>query len=93
MTPVQAATLPLFLKNKDVAVEACTGSGKTLAFAIPVIELILRTYSSKKRPARTKVIALIVAPTRELARQIQSVLRPFVNTHAAWMGLRLWDQG
>ena len=31
MTPVQAATIPLFTTNKDVAVEACTGSGKTLA--------------------------------------------------------------
>ena len=33
MTPVQAATIPLFLTNKDVCVEATTGSGKTLAFA------------------------------------------------------------
>ena len=36
MTPVQAATIPLFLERKDVAAEAVTGSGKTLAFIIPV---------------------------------------------------------
>lgn len=41
-TPVQEATIPLFLGHKDVAVEACTGSGKTLAFIIPVIEMLKR---------------------------------------------------
>ena len=47
MTPVQASTIPLFLRNKDVYVEATTGSGKTLAFGIPIIELLLRR--SKER--------------------------------------------
>ena len=42
MTPVQASTIPLFLGNKDVVVEAVTGSGKTLAFLIPVVERLLR---------------------------------------------------
>jgi ATP-dependent RNA helicase DDX55/SPB4 len=37
---VQAACIPLLLKNKDVAAEAVTGSGKTLAFIIPMIELL-----------------------------------------------------
>ncbi len=41
-TPVQEATLPLFLGHKDVAVDACTGSGKTLAFIIPIIEKLRR---------------------------------------------------
>jgi len=41
-TPVQEATIPLFLGHKDVAVEACTGSGKTLAFIVPVIEMLRR---------------------------------------------------
>ena len=59
MTPVQAATIPLFLKHKDVCVEATTGSGKTLAFAIPVLEMLLRgaiaiaggnTERSEKQP-------------------------------------------
>jgi superfamily II DNA/RNA helicase len=37
---VQAACIPLLLKNKDVAAEAVTGSGKTLAFLIPMLELL-----------------------------------------------------
>ncbi|TFY67444.1 hypothetical protein EVJ58_g1616 [Rhodofomes roseus] len=42
MTPVQASTIPLFMKHKDVVVEAVTGSGKTLAFVIPVLEKLIR---------------------------------------------------
>ena len=42
MTAVQAATIPLFLARKDVAVEAVTGSGKTLAFLIPLLEIIYK---------------------------------------------------
>ena len=42
MTAVQAATIPLFLGRKDVAVEAVTGSGKTLAFLIPLLEIIYK---------------------------------------------------
>jgi superfamily II DNA/RNA helicase len=37
----QAATIPLLLKNKDVAAEAVTGSGKTLAFVIPLLEMLM----------------------------------------------------
>lgn len=39
-TPVQFATVPLFLKKKDVVAEAVTGSGKTLAFLLPMLDLI-----------------------------------------------------
>ena len=42
MTPVQASTIPLFMQNKDVVVEAVTGSGKTLAFVIPILERLIR---------------------------------------------------
>ena len=42
MTAVQAATIPLLLGRKDVAVEAVTGSGKTLAFLIPLLEIIYK---------------------------------------------------
>ena len=61
MTPVQASTIPLFMKHKDVVVEAVTGSGKTLAFVIPILErLIMR--DSKLRD--NEVGALIISPTR-----------------------------
>lgn len=67
MTPVQASTIPLFSKNKDVVVEAVTGSGKTLAFVLPVIDRI--TKQSVKKPG----FAVVVAPTRELAMQLAKV--------------------
>ena len=46
---VQAACIPQFLKNKDLAVEAVTGSGKTLAFVIPIMEILLRRETPLKK--------------------------------------------
>ncbi|KAL6772411.1 hypothetical protein ACKKBG_A30145 [Auxenochlorella protothecoides x Auxenochlorella symbiontica] len=74
-TPVQEATIPLFAGHKDVAVDACTGSGKTLAFLIPLIEKMRRL----EEPLTIhQVGAVVVSPTRELARQIYSVAQPFI---------------
>jgi len=70
MTPVQAATIPLFLANKDVAVQAVTGSGKTLAFLIPCVEYLQRRATPFKP---NQVAALILSPTRELALQTYQV--------------------
>ncbi|KAI9203441.1 P-loop containing nucleoside triphosphate hydrolase protein [Polychytrium aggregatum] len=82
MTPVQAASIPLFLKSKDVVVEAVTGSGKTLAFVVPMLEMLLR----RERPLhRNEIGALIISPTRELAKQIYDVISKFIdsiNAHA-----------
>jgi ATP-dependent RNA helicase DDX55/SPB4 len=61
MTPVQASTIPKFMENKDVVVEAVTGSGKTLAFVIPVLERIIRRENKLKR---NEIGALIISPTR-----------------------------
>jgi len=82
-TPVQEATLPLFAGNKDVAVDACTGSGKTLAFILPIIERFRRLDQPLKKH---QVGAIIISPTRELARQIHSVALPFI-TSIPWMCL------
>lgn len=61
MTPVQASAIPLFMKNKDVVVEAVTGSGKTLAFVLPILERLVR----RERPLRKNELgALIISPTR-----------------------------
>ncbi|XP_051887853.1 ATP-dependent RNA helicase DDX55 [Pristis pectinata] len=75
MCPVQSATIPLFMNNKDVAVEAVTGSGKTLAFVIPILEILLKR---EERLKKLQVGALIVTPTRELAIQIDEVLKQFM---------------
>ena len=61
MTPVQASTIPLFMKHKDVVVEAVTGSGKTLSFVIPIIEKLVRR---ERRLRKTEVGAIIISPIR-----------------------------
>ncbi|KAG9017072.1 ATP-dependent rRNA helicase spb4, partial [Tulasnella sp. 427] len=77
MTPVQASVIPLFMKNKDVIVEAVTGSGKTLAFVVPIIERLIRR---EKRLKKNQVGALIISPTRELATQIHSIFSLFLDS-------------
>eukprot|EP00898_Chlorokybus_atmophyticus_P003812 jgi/Chlat1/4431/Chrsp29S00326 len=76
LTPVQAATIPLFMSNKDVAVDAVTGSGKTLAFIVPVVELLSRREHALRK---YQVGAMIISPTRELALQIFAVLQLFLT--------------
>lgn len=61
MTPVQAATIPLFMKHKDVVVEAVTGSGKTLAFVVPIIEKLIRRESPHRQ---NEIGVLVISPTR-----------------------------
>ncbi|KAF4364039.1 hypothetical protein CsatB_010043 [Cannabis sativa] len=76
-TPVQAATIPLLCKFKDVAVDAATGSGKTLAFVVPLVEIIRRVSTP---PKPHQVMGVIISPTRELASQIYKVAQPFIAT-------------
>uniref|UniRef100_A0A8I3ZYY7 ATP-dependent RNA helicase n=1 Tax=Callithrix jacchus TaxID=9483 RepID=A0A8I3ZYY7_CALJA len=91
MTLVQRspATIPLFLRNKDVAAEAVTGSGKTLAFVIPILEILLRREEKLKK---SQVGALIITPTRELAIQIDEVLSHFTK-HFPQFSQILWIGG
>jgi ATP-dependent RNA helicase RhlB len=72
-TPIQAATIPLLLKGQDVAAQAQTGTGKTAAYLISILTKLVK----RPRSARTSGAprALIVAPTRELAVQIQEDAR------------------
>ncbi|KAG0644163.1 P-loop containing nucleoside triphosphate hydrolase protein [Tuber brumale] len=69
MTPVQASTIPLFLGNKDVVVEAVTGSGKTLSYLLPLIQ---RLSGAERR--KHNIGGIVIVPTRELAGQVFSVL-------------------
>lgn len=69
-TPVQARTLPLLLAGKDVAAQAQTGTGKTAAYLVAILTRLLEAPSpATRRPGAPR--ALIVAPTRELAVQIE----------------------
>lgn len=71
-TLVQAKCVPLALEGKDLMVRARTGSGKTLAFAIPAIQKIL--LNKDANPSQTGVQCVILAPTKELIKQISKVL-------------------
>ena len=73
-TGIQASTIPEIMAGRDVIGKASTGSGKTLAFGIPVIESWLAARSTAKDPEDKAPIALIIAPTRELAHQINAHL-------------------
>ncbi|THH20667.1 hypothetical protein EW146_g708 [Bondarzewia mesenterica] len=77
MTPVQASAIPLFMRNKDVVVEAVTGSGKTLAFVIPILERLIRR---EQRLRKNEIGALVISPTRELASQIHSIFTLFLSS-------------
>jgi ATP-dependent RNA helicase RhlB len=67
-TPIQASTLPLALKQHDVAGQAQTGTGKTAAFLIAAYERLLKAPQDTGEKKQPRVF--ILAPTRELAVQI-----------------------
>ncbi|WP_395789259.1 ATP-dependent RNA helicase RhlB [Aquimonas sp.] len=69
-TPIQALTLPIALTGRDVAGQAQTGTGKTIAFLVAVVNRLLSRPAIANR-GETDPRALILAPTRELAIQIQ----------------------
>ena len=68
-TPIQDQCIPIALSGEDVIGLANTGTGKTAAFALPIIEKVVKS--------RGPVSTLILAPTRELAQQIDVDLRRF----------------
>jgi superfamily II DNA/RNA helicase len=74
--PIQAATLPDALAGRDVLGRGRTGSGKTYAFALP----LLARLAASRSPRRTgRPRALILAPTRELASQIEAAIAPLAK--------------
>ncbi|MCC6225543.1 MAG: DEAD/DEAH box helicase [Microthrixaceae bacterium] len=79
--PIQAQTLPDSIAGRDLLGRGRTGSGKTLAFALPTV---IRLSAGTAVTTRGRPRALILAPTRELVRQINDTIRPL----AAATGLR-----
>src|SRR3954470_18302999 len=68
-SPIQAATIPLLLANRDVLGQAQTGTGKTAAFALPILSRIDLKQQSPQ--------ALVLAPTRELAIQVAEAFQTY----------------
>ena len=65
-TPIQAQSIPLVLKGRDLMGLAQTGTGKTAAFALPILQRLLKGR-------RGEIRALVIAPTRELTEQTNEV--------------------
>ena len=76
--PVQEVTLPDALLGKDVCAKAPTGSGKTLAYGLALLQLC-----EKARPRAPR--ALVLVPTRELAKQVADVLMPYGRQERRWV--------
>ena len=72
-TPIQSAVLPYALQGRDVIGCAETGTGKTAAYVLPILQRLLREGPSVRNITR----ALILAPTRELATQIDDEIQGF----------------
>ncbi|XP_011865411.1 PREDICTED: probable ATP-dependent RNA helicase DDX56 isoform X2 [Vollenhovia emeryi] len=70
-TLIQEKAIPLLLEGKDLLIKARTGSGKTATFAIPLIQKILL---SKRTQERQEIKGLIIAPSKELCKQIHNVI-------------------
>jgi superfamily II DNA/RNA helicase len=78
--PIQVDTLPDTLSGRDVLGRGKTGSGKTLAFGIPLVaRLGGKLAGGNRRPGRP--LALILAPTRELATQITVAIQPLADVY------------
>jgi superfamily II DNA/RNA helicase len=69
-TPIQQKAIPVALTGRDILGSAQTGTGKTAAFSIPLIEAILRD---------PKMNALVLTPTRELAKQVMESVHQFLG--------------
>jgi ATP-dependent RNA helicase RhlE len=66
-TPIQAQTIPVAMRGRDVVGIAQTGTGKTAAFALPILH---RLATERRRPEPKRCRVLVLAPTRELSAQI-----------------------
>jgi len=77
-TPVQAEAIPAILSGKDLLAGAQTGTGKTAAFALPILQVILNDpeFTSDQNK---KLRALVLAPTRELAQQVNNSFKKYAK--------------
>ena len=73
-TPIQEQTIPVVLEGRDIIACAQTGTGKTAAYILPLLNLIMR---HKVEGDKDAVRAIIIAPTRELASQIDMQFEGF----------------
>ncbi|CAG0893505.1 unnamed protein product [Darwinula stevensoni] len=98
-TPIQKQAIPIGLQNRDIIGVAETGSGKTAAFLIPLLTWIMSLPKMQRiEDADQGPYAIILAPTRELAQQIEEETKKFgeplgIRTVAVIGGLSREEQG
>ena len=83
-TPIQAQAIPVVMAGRDVMGGAQTGTGKTAGFGLPILHRLQPQANVSPSPARHPVRALILAPTRELAIQVEEQIK----VYGKYTGLR-----
>ncbi len=78
-TPIQAQAIPVALTGGDLMAGAQTGTGKTAAFALPAIQKLLPLANTSASPAKHPIRALVLAPTRELAIQVEESVKAYAK--------------
>ena len=76
-SPIQEQAIPVVLEGRDLMAGAQTGTGKTAAFALPTLQRLAPHASSSASPARHPIRVLVLAPTRELAIQVEESFRDY----------------
>uniref|UniRef100_K3WM87 RNA helicase n=1 Tax=Globisporangium ultimum (strain ATCC 200006 / CBS 805.95 / DAOM BR144) TaxID=431595 RepID=K3WM87_GLOUD len=93
-TAIQAQSFPVALSGRDMVGIAKTGSGKTLAFTLPMVQHVMDQRELRKDEGP---IAVVLAPTRELAHQIFTHAKRFLHLYGAecaaiYGGVGKWEQ-
>uniref|UniRef100_A0A5B7AYF5 RNA helicase n=1 Tax=Davidia involucrata TaxID=16924 RepID=A0A5B7AYF5_DAVIN len=88
--PIQRSVLTPALEGRDIIARAKTGTGKTLAFGIPIIKRLTEDGKSSQRRFGQLPRVLVLAPTRELAKQVEKEIKesaPYLNTVCVYGGV------
>ena len=72
-TPIQKALIPVMFTRRDIMAGAQTGTGKTAGFALPILQELSKTYVEGQHYPK----AVILVPTRELAKQVQASVEAY----------------
>ncbi len=81
-TPIQQQAIPFVLEGRDLMAMAQTGTGKTAAFTLPLLQRLLPQANTSASPAKHPIRALVLAPTRELAIQVEDSVKTY-SKHVA----------
>jgi len=93
--PIQASCFDLVFEGSDIVGRARTGTGKTLSFSLPIVEKMLASSEDSKSRGRVPR-AIVLAPTRELAQQVEKVIsmlcREVLNSVCVFGGAPIFEQ-